>query len=56
MLFCYITCTDMLCTVSVTRTLVNKKFMETQNNVLGKWARHSQFVYFGQIFWGDYNE
>jgi len=30
--------------------------MKTQKDVIGKWDRHSQLVYFGQTFWGDYNE
>ncbi len=53
MLFCYITCTDMLCTVSVTLTLVNKKFMQSQKDVLGSWSRHAQIAWYGQTFWGE---
>ena len=30
--------------------------MKTQKGVVGKWKRSNQVVYFGQTFWGDYNE
>lgn len=55
MLFCYITYTDMLCTVSVTRTFVNKKFMKSQKDVLGNWSKHSQMSWYGKPFWGENN-
>ena len=37
-------------------SLLLKGIMKTQKDVVGKWDRHSQLVYFGQTFWGEYGE